>query len=87
MEEIKIKKRVEPFLHAVPIIYSLTVSIYILSIGYFNPTGPACWIEAPQDIEIEDIEEARNYAMTLKWVGTGAPLCAGFGGNCIILVI
>ena len=53
MSEAKIKKKFEPFLHAVPIIYSLTVSTSIYATNNYNSSGFFCWI-APQPLNCEN---------------------------------
>ena len=42
MEETKIQKRIEPFLHGIPILYSLIMNTYIVCINYFNAFKKPC---------------------------------------------
>ena len=90
MSEAKIKKRAEPFLHAVPIVYSLAVSIYACVTNNFNSAGTLCWIapEPPNcenDPEVECLSSGNTYA--LRWVGAGLPILVVFLGNCTMLAV
>ncbi len=89
MEERKIQKYIEPFLHGVPILYSLSVNIYVASIDYFNPTGPSCWIEPPphDDDGGGDEGSRQQLAKILRWLATGGPVFGAFFANCIILAM
>jgi hypothetical protein len=91
MIDTKIKTKVEPFLHAIPIIYSLSIGIYIYAMDQYNPAGPVCWI-APSppncelDPDVDCIEKPIN-ERTLRWVAAGGPIFFGFSGNCLMLVL
>ena len=47
MDEMKIQKYIEPFLHGVPILYSLVINIYVFSIDYIDTDSTICWIRPP----------------------------------------
>ena len=85
MEERKIQKYIEPFLHGIPILFSLIISTYTLSINYFNSTtGHVCWIAPPKNEDGEIEEEEWRHAMILRWVASGGPILFVFVCNCII---
>lgn len=83
-----IKKRFEPFFHAVPILFSITISVTVLATQNFNPAGTVCWI-ASEPVGCDknpDVEcVSKGNPATLKWVSVGAPVLVVFVINCIIL--
>ena len=88
MSEVKIKKYAEPFLHGVPIVYSLVVSISILATNNFNPSTTSCWIvEEPLNCEEDpDVEcQSGGNQKLFGWLGSGIPVMGGFVGNCAML--
>ncbi len=90
LPDATIKKRVEPYLHAVPILFALTTSIYILATNNFNPAGTVCWVAAEpagceHDNEVDCV--SKGNVDTLKWVSVGVPLLSVFGFNCIMLAL
>ena len=46
INEERIKKYVEPFLHAIPIACAISVSTYLFAKQKFGPAGTTCWIES-----------------------------------------
>ena len=90
MSEAKIKKYAEPFLHAVPIVYSLIGAISMYGTNNYNSAGPVCWI-APEplncenDPEVECLSSGNSGAM--KWIFAGGPLFGVFFVNCTILAL
>ena len=88
MPEAVIKKQFEPFFHAVPILFSIILSVTILATQNFNPAGTVCWIASEpvgcdQNIDVECV--SKGNPDTLKWVSVGAPIIIVFVVNCIIL--
>jgi hypothetical protein len=86
--ETVIKKKFEPYLHGVPILYSCGVSIYTLATKNFNQSGPTCWIDSrpsncrnDSDVDCESI----GNPVILKWIAMGIPIFTVFIGNCFIL--
>ena len=59
---------VEPYLHALPILYGLATSIYTLCLGYINPSTTTCWIGAPND------PEGDAFSQKLVWIINGIPI-------------
>jgi len=55
--ESTIKNKVEPFLHFIPLMYSITVATFLGVTKNFNNAGPVCWISPlPRKcLEIEDV--------------------------------
>ena len=90
MSEAKIKKKFEPFLHAVPIIYSLTVSSSIYATNNYNSSGFFCWI-APQPLNCENdpkVEcQSSGNSHVFIWLGAGGPLFTALYGNCTTLAL
>ena len=39
-----LKRKVEPFLHAVPLLYSIGIGTFLGATQNFNNAGPVCWI-------------------------------------------
>ena len=90
MPEAKIKKYVEPFLHAVPIVYSLVAAISLYATNNYNDVGTGCWIESDplnceDDPEVECLSSGN--ANALRWAFVGVPLLGVFFVNCIILAV
>lgn len=50
VEERKLKKRIEPFLHAIPVSYTLFTGVYLYIKDYYNPAGTVCWIAPSQEL-------------------------------------
>ena len=90
MSEAKIKKYIEPFLHAVPIMYILAVSTYIYATSNYNSVGTTCWT-APKPINCQDDPEVECLSSgnsdVLRWVGGGIPIIGVFFGNCTMLAV
>lgn len=42
--EYWIKKRVEPFLHLIPICWNVFAAIFLIASGCINDVGPICWV-------------------------------------------
>ena len=80
LPEAQIKKRYEPFLHAVPILLSCSASILTYATHNYNPTGVICWIAPEPGV-------SKLNANILKWVVIGAPTYIVFSLNCIMLGI
>ena len=61
-QEEWIKKRLEPFLHCVPIIWNTFASIFLMITGSINDVGPICWVGSkPLDcVEDPNIECERG---------------------------
>ena len=90
MQEVKIRKYAEPFLHAVPIIYSLTVSIYIYAVKNYNISLSYCWIESnPRNCEYDPEVECLNNGntSTLRWLGAGFPIFGVFLLSSTLLAV
>jgi hypothetical protein len=86
--ETRIKRKFEPFFHAVPILYSLVVSVYILATRNFNRIGPTCWI-APRPYNCKDDPnvECKSFGNTkiLVLISNAFPAILAFFANCFIL--
>jgi hypothetical protein len=88
MSELKIKTRVEPFLHAFPILYALVCSIYIYANQNFAPAGTNCWInDNPPNCEANPDVDCINTGNTdvIKWVAAGGPFFASFIVSVLIM--
>jgi len=57
-----IRNKIEPFLHFIPLAYSIAAGIFLGVTKHFNNAGPVCWISAvPQDcLQEEDMECIRG---------------------------
>lgn len=88
--EAKIKKHAEPFLHAFPILYSLTVSIVMYATNNYNTVEFSCWI-GPKPLNCDDDSEVEclssGNANILMLIGITFPTLVVFAVNCIILVV
>merc|ERR550539_483651 len=42
--EDKLKKLIEPLLHATPILVAMSTAIYLYVGEYYNPSGSICWL-------------------------------------------
>jgi len=60
--ESTIKNKVEPFLHFIPLAYSITVGFFLGVTKHFNNAGTVCWIASlPRDcLQLEDVECIRG---------------------------
>ena len=90
MSEARIKKCVEPFLHAIPLLYSFGVSTYIYATNNYNAEGRICWIETKppnckNDPEVECLSSGNP--VVLEWIGGALPLFGVFLANCTILAV
>ena len=85
MEETKIQKYIESFLHGVPILYSLIINAYILGIDFFNATSTICWIQPPENENGQIDEGEWRNVVVLRWIGAGGPIIFVFVCNCVIL--
>jgi len=73
LTESTIKNKVEPFLHFIPLMYSIAAGIFLGISKNFNNAGPVCWI-APLPLnclQLNDIEcirgkNAYRYRITLQ---------------------
>lgn len=73
-DEQWIKKRLEPFLHGVPIIWNLLATVFLLRSGSINETGVLCWIgPKPMDcLEDPNMECERGlFADKYRWLFVG----------------
>lgn len=69
-----IKKRLEPFLHGIPIIWNLLATVFLLRSGSINETGVLCWIASkPIDcLEDPNIECERGLnSDKYRWIFVG----------------
>jgi len=71
-----IEKKIEPFLHVIPILYGITSAITAMSIGSINATTTWCWIqsypfECHRDPEVT-CDRGENTNM-MRWVFLGGP--------------
>ena len=89
MNETRIKKYAEPFLHAIPIVYSLVISISIYATNNYNVAGMICWV-APDPLNCEDDPEVEclssGNTAAFKW-GVGGLIFIVFLLNCTILAV
>ena len=88
--ELKIKGKIEPFLHGFPILYSLSASIVCLVTGNLNPLGTMCRIaEEPLGCLKDDDVECSSKAnpKLLGWVAIGVPVFLAFILNCTMLAL
>jgi hypothetical protein len=88
MNEDAIEKRFEPFLHAFPLLYATSISVYIFATKNYNPAGPVCWIASrPTNCRNNpDVDcESTGDPDLLKWISIGGPLFIFFALNCMIL--
>ena len=85
----RIKQRYEPFLHAVPIIYSLTTSLWVFTTGGYNPAGTICWIaNEPLNCDKDPDVDCVTTLIKLKgWVAAGTPYLGAFLLNCVIMFV
>jgi len=60
--EITIKNKVEPILHFIPMVYSITVGAFLGVTKHFNTAGTVCWIApSPRDcLRVDDMECIRG---------------------------
>ncbi len=84
----KITKTYEPFLHAFPILYSTSISIYTYATHNINPSGPICWIDSrpsgcEDDPDVDCISIGSKYL--LQFLGVGIPFVIVFVLNCILM--
>jgi len=88
--DAKIKKKIEPFLHAVPWTWASISAIYALGSKALNPNFSVCWTEpAPLDctvIEGLDCERGDN-AEILRWVLQAGPGIIIFVSICCIMAV
>ena len=89
MDDAKIKKYVEPILHAVPNLFSTVVSTYAFATNNYNVDGPYCTINSRplnchEDPDIDCI--SKGDPTTLKLFVAG-PLFTVFVLNCIMMVM
>lgn len=66
-----IRKRMEPFLHGLPILWSLGAAIYLVSTKHFNENGANCWIaDKPKNCSVSpEIEcERGENAIKYRWI-------------------
>jgi len=61
MKESSIKKKVEPYLHLVPLLYSITIGTFLGVTKHFNNAGSICWISPhPHDCRSGEVECTRG---------------------------
>jgi hypothetical protein len=89
LKDAFISRRVEPFLHTVPVLYSLTNGIYLVATQNFNPSGPICFIESRplncfDDPDVDCISKGKP--QILKIIAYVIPVFIAFLFNCIILL-
>jgi hypothetical protein len=82
-----IQRKYEPFLHACPILYSLTMSLVIVTTNNYNVSGGICWI-APKPLNCMDDPNlectSKGNVHTLKFLAC-FPFIFVFIANCIIM--
>ncbi len=70
------RKKIEPFLHGIPIILALFNAVYLLLAGSLNDSGNVCWI-APEPyfcITLPDLECTRGEnAFMHRWIFAAIP--------------
>ena len=84
-----VKKYIEPFLHAFPILFSFAMAFTSLATNSLNPGGTVCLIAAkPEACQNEpDIEcESMGNPAVLKIVAVGAPVIFVFIANIFTLL-
>ena len=88
--EAKIKKKVEPYLHAVPWAWASFSAIYALATKNINPDYANCAVQAaPSDctaVDGIDCERGAN-STTIRWIFQGAPYIAIFFAICFIIAV
>lgn len=84
-----IKKKYEPFLHAIPITYVFTVAFYIYATSSYNPSGTLCWIShRPTNCNLNSEVECVTSLINLKrWLAAGIPVFTAFILNCVIMFV
>ena len=90
ISEVKIKKFAEPFLHAIPLLYSFIVSIYIYATNNYTALDRSCWIgpkplNCEDDPEVECLSGGNSY--TLMLIVNIIPVFFVFVINYIILAM
>jgi hypothetical protein len=88
MSELKIKTRVEPFLHAFPILYALVCAIYTYANQNFAPAGTNCWInDNPPNCEADPDVDCISTGNTsvIRWVAIAGPFFSSFVASVLIM--
>ncbi len=87
LNDAKIAKYAEPWLHGVPIVYSSLFSIYAAATNNYNVDGAMCGINSVPlgcydnpDLECDSVGDPG----TLKWI-SGGPIFFIFASNCIMM--
>lgn len=79
MSEAKIKKEVEPYLHAGPLLYTIAVSVYLYATNNYNPAGPICWIESHHHVD-------GKHDLIPRVIGSSIPSILAFILNITIMI-
>ncbi len=86
LRDREIKRKIEPFLHIVPIVYSLVGGVTLYATGSLKPAGSICWIGADtsscDDNDRECIDRREQINIILMWLFSGCPLILVFSANC-----
>ena len=88
MKDAKIKQQYECLLHAIPILYALSISIVIYATHNYNPSDIICRVEARPANCDDDPEipcESYGNVKIMIWIAGSIPLFAGGGINIILL--
>jgi len=76
IKEGSIQRRIEPILHGIPILYSLSTSIFLALTGNFNNATSVCWISPyPFTCRKDPSTCTRGrHALLYRWIFSGIPV-------------
>jgi len=91
MPEREVRRRIEPFLHAVPILYSFSSGIFLAVTENFNNATSVCWI-APYPVTCrKDLDTCTRgrFAILYRMIFSGIPVIIVFFVilTCMIMLI
>jgi len=75
-----LKTRIEPFFHAIPILYSFVSAIFLAVDGNFNTATTICWISPYPVTCRRDVDKCTRgrFAMSYRWIFSGIPVIIVF---------
>mmetsp|Transcript_3601 Transcript_3601/g.5318 ORF Transcript_3601/g.5318 Transcript_3601/m.5318 type:complete len:433 (+) Transcript_3601:130-1428(+) len=90
VDEQTIKRKIEPFLHAIPILLAFGSSVFLLATDNYGPVAMTCWIAPkPLNCNLNPNVPCTSYGnlVVLRWVLGGVPVFFVFACNCIMLLV
>jgi hypothetical protein len=80
MSDERFRQMCEPWLHAIPILYSVALATYVLASNYLYVNGAMCWISSKDPSEI-------SFLQTFIMMSVALPILLIFIGIIVLMVL